>query len=171
MDTIQDDDWDERVARIWSEVGTLTDDELVRRIEAIVAERPDDDAAAMYERGSVYDSVGRESDAEPLYRQALGAGLDERRHPQAIIQLASTIRNLGKLEESVQLLTELCDAGPNAVTGDAGTAFLALALIDLGREREAALRLLRVLTPHLPRYHRSMHAYIDDLEARTGNDS
>lgn len=161
--------WEERVAQIWSD--TLTDDELVKRIEAIAAERPEGDAAAMYELGSVYDSVGREEDAEPLYRQALAAGLDDRRHPQAIIQLASTIRNLGKQEESVQLLTELSDAGPNPVTGDAGTAFLALSLIDMGREREAALRLLRVLTPHLPRYHRSLHAYIDDLEARTKHDS
>ncbi|MEJ7839399.1 MAG: tetratricopeptide repeat protein, partial [Thermomicrobiales bacterium] len=125
--------WDERVARIWADAPNTPDDELLRKIETIAAERADDDPAALYELGSVHDSVGSEHDAEPYYRRALAGNLDRRRRPQTIIQLASTLRNLGQLEESAALLTAMSDAGPDPVVGDAGTAFLALVLIDLGR--------------------------------------
>lgn len=42
-------------------------------------------------------------------------------------------------------------------------AFLALALVDAGREREAVRVLLGALTPHLARYHRSLSAYAAQL--------
>jgi hypothetical protein len=42
---------------------------------------------------------------------------------------------------------------------DAVRAFLALALVDTGREREAASLALAALAPHLPRYQRSLAAY------------
>jgi hypothetical protein len=43
---------------------------------------------------------------------------------------------------------------------DAVRAFLALALVDTGREREAvSLALAASLAPHLPRYQRSLAAY------------
>ncbi|HEU5357435.1 MAG TPA: tetratricopeptide repeat protein [Actinocrinis sp.] len=37
--------------------------------------------------------------------------------------------------------------------------FLALALVDVGREREAVSLALRALAPHLPRYQRSLANY------------
>jgi hypothetical protein len=43
--------------------------------------------------------------------------------------------------------------------GDAVAAFLALALTDAGREREAVALLLDTLAPHLPRYGRSVRDY------------
>jgi hypothetical protein len=42
---------------------------------------------------------------------------------------------------------------------DAVKAFLALALTDLGREREAVSIAVAALAPHLPRYQRSMANY------------
>jgi Tetratrico peptide repeat len=42
---------------------------------------------------------------------------------------------------------------------DAVRAFLALALVDTGREREAVSLALAALAPHLPRYQRSLAAY------------
>jgi hypothetical protein len=42
---------------------------------------------------------------------------------------------------------------------DAVRGFLALALVDVGREREAAAIAIEALAPHLPRYQRSMGNY------------
>jgi len=42
---------------------------------------------------------------------------------------------------------------------DAVRAFLALALTDVGREREAVSLALGALAPHLPRYQRSLGNY------------
>ncbi len=50
----------------------------------------------------VHDSLGLEVDAVPLYREALSAGLDASHAAQARIQLASTLRNLGRLHETVE---------------------------------------------------------------------
>jgi hypothetical protein len=162
--------WDDRVSDIWQQAPELDDDTVVSMIEALVAERPVGDPAALYELASAYDSAGREHEAEPLYRQALAGDLDDTRRSQAVIQFASTLRNVGKIDEAVAILSEGSKRGPDPVTGDAATAFLALALIDLGREREAAIALLRALTPHLPRYQRSMTYYIDALEGGDAGD-
>jgi hypothetical protein len=44
-------------------------------------------------------------------------------------------------------------------------AFLALALVDAGREREAVAHALTALAPHLPRYQRSLANYARELGA------
>jgi Tetratrico peptide repeat len=87
----------------------------------------------------------------------------DRRQPgdprrRVVIQLASSVRNLGKPEESVALLTTELDAGSDHLD-DAVRAFLALALVDVGREREAVAVALATLAPHLPRYQRSLANY------------
>jgi hypothetical protein len=94
----------------------------------------------------------------PLYRQALDRGLTGERRRRAVIQLASSLRNLGRPEESVALLTTELDAGSDHLD-DAVRAFLALALTDVGREREAVSLALAALAPHLPRYQRSLANY------------
>jgi Tetratrico peptide repeat len=80
------------------------------------------------------------------------------RRRRAVIQLASSLRNLGQAQESVGLLTAELAAGSDHLD-DAVRAFLALALVDVGREREAASLALAALAPHLPRYQRSLGNY------------
>ena len=76
---------------------------------------------------------------------------------QAHVQLASTIRNLGRAAEAVQLLDAIePEAGE---LRDAVVAFRALALVDLGDARRAASEALSALAPHLPRYGVSLAAY------------
>ncbi len=75
-----------------------------------------------------------------------------------MIQLASSLRNLGQPETSVALLTAELAAGSDHLD-DAVRAFLALALVDVGREREATSIALIALAPHLPRYQRSLANY------------
>lgn len=157
------DDWRARVAAVWADAATRPEADVVAAIEALVAERGHDDALALFELAGVRDYVGREAEAEPLYRRALAAGLPEAERPYAVIQLASTVRVLGRPDEALTLLRDEFADDPAHPLADAATAFAALALADLGREREALAATLRALTPHLPAYRRALDAYADEL--------
>lgn len=158
--------WEQRMADLWAAFDSLDPAGFLARVEALAAERPPGDAAALFERASAHDSTGHEARAEDLYRQALAAGLTGLRRRRAVIQLASTLRNLGRAEESVALLAAERDAGSDELD-DAVAAFLALALADTGREREAAALALAALARHLPRYNRSLANYARALAGRT----
>jgi tetratricopeptide (TPR) repeat protein len=156
------DVWEARVAALWEAHDDHEPDAFVAAMRALAAERPDGDAVAAFELAGAYDSTGYEAEAEAHYRNALGAGLDPSRRRQATIQLASTLRNLGRPAESVALLRAERDAGSDELD-DAVAGFLALSLVDSGREREAVGLALSVVARHLPRYQRSMAAYARDL--------
>jgi Tetratrico peptide repeat len=151
-------DWEARVAQLWSELDDTDEDEFVRRIEALAAELPAGSAVADFERACAQDSTGHSDRAVPLYRSALATGLTGIRRRRAVIQLSSSLRNVGRPEESVALLTAERDAGSDELD-DAVAATLALALTDVGREREAVSVAVAALAPHLPRYQRSMGNY------------
>lgn len=152
----------------WGAIDRYEPGDFVARVEVLAAELPPDDARGPFELASAYDSTGQPEQAAPLYRQALAAGLSGQRRRCAVIQLASTLRNLGQAEESVALLTAEREAGSDDLD-DAVAAFLALALVDTGREREAAALALAALARHLTRYSRSLANYaraISDGQAR-----
>jgi tetratricopeptide (TPR) repeat protein len=154
--------WEQRVAQRWAAFDAEAPDAFLQKMVALAAERPAGDAPALFELASAHDSTGHEAEAAPLYRQALASGLSGTRRRRAVIQLASTLRNLGRAEESVALLTREREAGPDALD-DAVLAFLALALADTGREREALALALGALSRHLPRYNRSLARYAEAL--------
>ncbi|MDQ0892541.1 tetratricopeptide repeat protein [Agromyces ramosus] len=156
-------DWQHRIDAVWAAADDLGDAEVIRRIDAIAAERPEGDPAALFERAGARDSAGLEVDAEPLYRAALANGLAGSERVQAHVQLASTIRNLGRPLEAIELLDAIePDAGE---LHDAVVAFRALALVDAGDARRAASDALAALAPHLQRYRVSVAAYAADLAA------
>ena len=159
----QTDDWQTRVEAVWATADDLADQDLVAAIDALAAERPADDAVAVFEAACARDSAGLEAEAEPLYRRALELGLDETRTVRATIQLASTIRNLGKLDESIALLERQLAVHPADQWTGPIAAFLALALVTRGSEREAASVALTALADYLPNYQRSVRAYAADL--------
>ncbi|MEU5692931.1 tetratricopeptide repeat protein [Actinosynnema sp. NPDC020468] len=147
-------DWEPRVARVWALLDVLPEAEFRAR----VADLDLPPAVAAFERAAAFDSTGRSDLAVPLYREALALGVPGERRRRAVVQLASSLRNLGEVAESVALLTaELAE--PSDHLDDAVRAFLALALVDAGREREAASLALAALAPHLPRYQRSLAHY------------
>ena len=75
-------DWDARIDGVWNDQ-RLTDGDRIARIDALAAERPADDARALFERAGARDSAGLEAEAEALYRRALDGGLDDdHEHPQ-----------------------------------------------------------------------------------------
>lgn len=151
-------DWEQRLADAWASLGRRTEEEFLALIEQLAAELPPDSAVAGFERAASLDSTGHSDLAIPLYRQALDSGLTGERRRRAVIQLASSLRNVGRPEESVRLLTTELEAGSDHLD-DAVRAFLALALVDVAREREAVSVALAALAPHLPRYQRSLANY------------
>ena len=153
-----DTEWEKRLAALWASLDDLDEDDFRARMDALCAELPDDSAIAAFERGGSFDSTGHPDRAVPLYRRALALGLTGIRRRRAVIQLASSLRNLGELPEALALLQAERQRGSDELD-DAVAACLALVLADFGREREALSIALAALAPHLPRYQRSMGNY------------
>lgn len=155
--------WQRRVDALWESFDEHNEESFLAHMDELAAELPA--AAAAFERASAFDSLGHESVAVALYRKALELGLDGQRRRRAVIQLASSLRNVGEADESVRLLTAERAAGSDELD-DAVNAFLALALVDTGREREAVSVALAALSGHLPRYQRSLANYAHDLASQ-----
>ena len=155
-------DWEQRVEAVWADAA-LDDETRLQRIDALAAELAPDDARGLFERAGARDAAGLEADAEPLYRAALERGLDHELRPQAVIQLASTVRNLGRSDEAIRMLRAEVNREPASPLRDEAAAFLALALVSNGEAVEGASVALRTLAPHLSRYGRAVAWYADEL--------
>lgn len=151
-------DWEERSARLWAEIDRYEPAQFRSRIAELVAELDAGDPVGFFERACANDSTGLSDLAVPLYQQALERGLTGERRRRAVIQMASSLRNLGRADESVALLTAERERGSDPLD-DAVTAFLALALVDVNRSSEAVSIALEALAKHLPRYDRSLANY------------
>ncbi|KHK98246.1 TPR repeat [Microbacterium mangrovi] len=160
----QFDDWQRRIDAVWADAD-LDDQARIEAIDALADELGAEHPVALFERAGARDSAGHEVDAEPLYRAALAAGLDPRRRVRATIQLASTIRNLGKTEEALALLRDAYAAGADAELHDEASAFYALALASAGDPTRGLSIALQALAPHLTLYTRSVGAYARELVA------
>ena len=155
-------DWEARCAALWSELDKLEPADFVRRMDELTKELAPVDGIGFFERASARDSTGDPAMAVPLYRAAIGAGLEGIRRRRAVIQMASSLRALGEAMQSAELLaTEMHRTSDEL--DDAVRAFLALALVDLGKEREAVSLALGALSRHLPRYNRSLARYAEGL--------
>jgi tetratricopeptide (TPR) repeat protein len=159
-------DWEQRLAKLWESMEAYDEQAFRSKMDQLVAELPANSAIGLYERGSAFDSTGHSDLAVPLYRQALQLGLLEDRRRQAVIQLASSLRNLGQANESVALLLAEKNRRSDELD-DAVDGFLALALMDVGREKEAVSISLRALSRHMTRYRRSLANYAKDISGQT----
>lgn len=156
--------WEKQVAELWKAIDEHAPEEFLARINKLVAELPAASAIGLFERGAAEDSTGHPELAVPLYRAALESGLTGLRRRRAIIQMASSLRNLGQPQRAADLLTPELHAASDELDG-AVRAFLALALVDLGREREAVALSLTALSHYLPRYNRSLARYAGAIAA------
>ena len=155
---IPTNDYDRRSEAVWATIDEYDEEVFRAKIEELVAGLPAGSGVAAFERACAFDSTGHPDQAVPLYRRALDLGLQGERRRRAVIQLSSSLRNLDQAPESLALLT--AERGqPSDPLDDAVSAFLALALADNGREREAVSVALVALAPHLPRYQRSVGNY------------
>ncbi|WP_435745551.1 tetratricopeptide repeat protein [Microbacterium sp. PMB16] len=156
--------WDERIDDVWADAaGDEVGDETIARIDALAAERGEDDARAEFERGGARDSAGRPVEAVALYRRALSLGLDEEHRSQCVIQLASSLRNLGEFDDALDIIRAEEERSADGPYRDAVAAVHALILASAGRPAQGLSVALLALVPHLPRYHRSMTAYAREI--------
>jgi hypothetical protein len=150
--------WEERLAELWASLDDQCEQTFLRSMERLVAELPADNPVGLFERAGSLDSTGHSDLAVPLYRRALELGLPGQRRRRAIIQMASSLRNLGHAAESVALLAAERERESDDLD-DAVAAVLALALVDVGRERAAVSVAVTALSRHMTRYRRSMANY------------
>jgi ATP-dependent Clp protease protease subunit len=162
--TEQFDRWQQRIDGVWAD-DALDDDARIVAIDALAAELGAEHPVALFERAGARDSAGQETEAEPLYRAALAAGLDPERRLRATIQLASTIRNLGKIDEALAMLGQEYERSAGGALHDEAAAFYALALASAGDPDRGLAVALRALAPHLTYYARSVIGYAGDLDA------
>lgn len=153
-----DEVWERRVAEAWESFDEMDEAAFLDLMDGIAAAQPSSDGSGLFERASALDSTGHSDLAVPLYQAALERGLSGERRRRATIQMASSMRNLGRSDEALSVLSAEWDGAPDGLD-DAVVAFLALALADAGREREALSMTLEALAAHLPRYQRSLANY------------
>src|SRR3989442_3190450 len=90
-----DASWEARVADLWKTLDEHESQAFIAQLEAQLSELSAGSAIALFERGAAQDSTGHPDLAVPLYEAALEAGLTDLRRRRAVIQLASSLRNLG----------------------------------------------------------------------------
>jgi Tetratrico peptide repeat len=160
--TTPDAAWEARVDALWSRVDDIDPDAFIGQMDLLAGELPEGSPIGLFERGSAFDSTGHPGEAVSLYSAALHEGLEGSRRRQAVIQMSSSLRNLGDPQRACDLLVAEAAFASDDLDGAVST-FLALALVDLGREREAAAVALTALASCLPRYNRSAARYAEDL--------
>ncbi|WP_211291095.1 tetratricopeptide repeat protein [Kineococcus xinjiangensis] len=166
--------WEERVAALWERAEELHEEEVLAAVEELAAERPAGDPLALFERAGAHDFAGRDAEAAPLYRAALDAGLAGELRAQALVQLAASLRAVGRPADALDVLgsegpgPEVLDPGAADDAGDDGFAaasegIAALCLADLGRDREGLVRALLALARHAGPYGPALEAYGAEL--------
>ncbi len=123
--------------RLW----TLTGDDRDAAATDLLREAPGD-ARIVYEVAGVHDAAGREAEAVPLYERALSLGLREPQRHRARVQLASSLRVLGRPAEAREILRALEHERPESA---AVTAFAALTDLDLDAPGRAVAALIDAL--------------------------
>lgn len=140
---------------------------------ALAAEFPDD-AAVQYQAGWVHDYLGLEAEALPYYQRALAlqADLSADERQGLHLALGSTLRNVGQLDASLDVLRQSVTAWPDDL---ALPCFLALTQHSAGQHARALATLLDVAlrlataTPDAPasaplrRYTRALRSYEEEL--------
>ncbi|NUR58239.1 MAG: tetratricopeptide repeat protein [Catenulispora sp.] len=152
-------DVNRRAAALFAAIDDYDEAAFLAAIDALAAELPEDDADALFHRGSARDSWGHSDLAVPLYRKALElGGLTGENRRRAVIQMCSSLRNIGEVELALETLWAERELGEDHLS-DALDCTIALCLATTGHDREGLSLVLVALAKHLPRYNRSMANY------------
>jgi hypothetical protein len=136
---------------------TATCDERIRQAR----ENPED-AVSQVRAAYACDPEGREQEAVLFYDAAAGLGVPDEFEPEFSLGHGSTLRNVGRLEDSERVLRGLIGRYP---AYQAAYAFLALTLQEAGRSSEAVAELIALLLRpsgddrSLARYSRALNFY------------
>src|SRR5258706_6759283 len=125
------------------------------------------EARAAYERACAHDRRGEEAAAIHEYERSLALGLSPDERCSALLGLGSSLRNVGRYDESVKVLRAAVAEFPDHA---ALRAFFALALHSRGEGREAMVVLLDLALRYAPvgNYARALGEYRDRLNHAIG---
>ncbi|GAA1598011.1 hypothetical protein GCM10009804_63160 [Kribbella hippodromi] len=134
--------------------------------ERLLAEHPDN-PYVLYEVGGSYDTAGQEATAVGYYERAL-PGLSGETRRKCLLQYGSTLRNLGRYEESLAVFKAACAEFPES---DSLRVFKALTLQAAGMPDKALATLLLVIadkvdTADLKRYEAAIRGNAEYLSSR-----
>lgn len=126
-----------------------------------------EDPRVLYEVGGAYDTAGEEATAAGFYERAMAAGLDGAVRRRCYLQYGSTLRNLGRLDESAAVFTHARREFPDSI---ALAAFEALTLHASGRMDAAVGTLLGLIADHvdaeeLDRYRPALYSNAEYLRS------
>jgi len=140
--------------------------EGARRVAVELASQEPEDAQVQYEAACVHDYLGHEAAAVPFYLAAITAGLSGEELRNAYLGLGSTYRALGRYQDALATFDEgLCNF-PGAAELE---VFKAMALYNMGRNKEAVANLLKVVTETsgdqaVQSLRRAIALYAEDLD-------
>lgn len=129
--------------------------------------RPND-VAAQITAAYVCDRAGDETQAVQFYDAAWRLGVPSAARAEFIVGYGSTLRNVGRTDEAIALLTAYLQVEPE---NHAARCFLGLALHAAGRHAFALAELLEIIlaldqaSPTVTRYRRALSEYRDELRA------
>jgi hypothetical protein len=98
--------WEDRIAEFWRDADDTEPVRMRIQIDQLLSAAECSDARALFERACLEDFLCEESAAVPLYEASLSYGLDIDRENQARIQLASSLRNVGRQDDALRMLEE-----------------------------------------------------------------
>ena len=104
------EEWEQRVTALWAD-DTLDDQQRIDRMKILARNAPHP-AIGAFELGGAFDSGGDEAEADVHYTAAAMAGLDTvdpDRAAQLVVQHASTLRNIGRINEAIAMLRDAPD--------------------------------------------------------------
>lgn len=145
------------------EVITTVDHQELKALESAAESNPSDveaQIAAAYGN----DRYGSEERAIRYYDKAWAIGVPAEERCRFLVGYGSTLRNVGRMEESVATHRLAISDYPDF---SAHHAFLALALLESGQHQEAMAEALTALVdagaPNLDGYDRALRGYRDQL--------
>jgi tetratricopeptide (TPR) repeat protein len=141
----------------------------IRALREVLAEHPDD-AHVLYEVGGAYDTAGEEETAAGYYERALDAGLSGDTLRRCLLQYGSTLRNLGRFDDSLAALDRALELFPGS---ESVRVWHALSLHAAGRSDAAVAELMEVAvdgipTPDLQRYQAAIRGNAEYLRSLDG---
>lgn len=126
----------------------------------------------LYELGGVYDTAGAEATALSFYERAMERGLTGDLRRRCSLQYGSTLRNLGRIDDSLRAFARARAEFPDSVALE---AFEALTFHADGRPNTALASLLVLLAEHvdapdLERYKPALRGNADYLASLDAED-
>ena len=140
---------------------------MIAALLPIYAQHPEN-ARVLYEVGGAYDTAGDEQTAVGFYERAIAAGLDGDLARRCAVQYGSTLRNLGRYAESLEVFARARQQHPESPSL---ATFEALTRHAAGETDAAFAGLLDVIADHvdgpdLERYRPALRGNAEYLRVR-----